>query len=80
MRLHGVDLENDLVLELVSLLRQEIYVSPADKLDAALTAGRSEVGLSVNERNAILDVLDHPHGRLVELRRVLLAEYAAPSN
>ena len=72
MRLAGVDLTNDLVAELVSLLRHEVYVSPADKLDAALAAHEPEVGLSVNERNAILDVLDDPHGGLVELREVLL--------
>ena len=75
MRLAGIDVDNDLVTVLVSLLRDDIYVNPADKLDVALAQDQPEVALSINDRNAILDVLDDPPTGLDVLHAVLLSEY-----
>ena len=75
MRLAGLEIAEDAVAELVWQLRDQVYVNQAEKLDAALARGRPEVALSINDRNAILDVLDDPPTGLERLREVLLAEY-----
>jgi uncharacterized protein (DUF1778 family) len=75
MLVAGVEIENEVVEELVSMLREEYYVNAADTLEHALVEDRAEVGLTIRERTAILDVLDDPPADLAQLRRVLLVEH-----
>jgi len=77
MRLAGIEVADELVADLVSLLRFHVYVAPALKLERALAKAEPEVALTINDRNAILDVLedDRPAG-LETLCAVLLSEYA----
>ena len=75
MRIGGVGVSVPLVAELVSLLRDDYYDKAADTLENALGRDALDVGLTINERNAILDVLDDPPAGLEELRSVLLEEY-----
>jgi hypothetical protein len=77
MGLAGIEVEEVLVADLVSLLRLHAYVAPAIKLDRALATGQTEVALTIKERNAHLDVLeeDQPAG-LEQLCAVLRSERA----
>ena len=75
MFLAGIRLSNELVAELVTMLRGEYYFKAADTLDAALADDASHVALTIRERTVILDVLDDPPPGLAHLREVLLAEY-----
>lgn len=75
MFLAGVDLPDETVAALVARLREDHYPQVADKLDAALTNAVTEVGLTIRDRNAILDVLDDPPSDLRQVRAVLYAEY-----
>jgi hypothetical protein len=75
MRLAGVELSNETVAELRSMLRDEFYFKAADTLERAHLEDRPEVGLTIRERTAILDVLDDAREELAQLRDVLMAEH-----
>jgi hypothetical protein len=75
MRLAGVELSNESVVELCSMLRDEFYFKAADTLERALLEDRPEDGLTIRERTAILDVLDDAREELAQLRDVLMAEH-----
>ena len=76
MLLAGADLSDETIVGLVALLRDDHYGQIADKLDEALADDVADVGLTIKERDAILDVLDDPPAELEQLRGVLYAEYA----
>jgi hypothetical protein len=75
MFLAGIRVGNELVAELVLLLRDEYYLKAAETLDHALGHDKPHVGLTLRERTAILNVLDDPPAALEHLRDVLLAEH-----
>jgi hypothetical protein len=75
MLLAGIDMTTELVAVLISMLRDECYFRAADTLEHALEHDQREVGLTLRERTAILDVLDDPPAGLELLRAVLEAEY-----
>ena len=75
MLLAGAELPHETVVALVALLRDDHYQQVADQLDDALASDVTEVGLTIRDRNAILDVLDDPPANLEQLRTLLYAEY-----
>ena len=74
--LAGVRVSRDQTLELAALLTRDGSDHTARILLAATTSGQDFVSLSREDREAILAVLDHPSGELVELRSVLFDELA----
>lgn len=74
MRPAGLDITDDLVLNLVTRLRRADFADQADTLEGALVTGQAEVALTIPERVAILTVLDDPPKGLAQLRAVLLEE------
>ena len=77
MRLAGLDLTDDCVLELVTRLRRAELDHQADRIVDALMGQQSEVTLTPPDRVAILTVLDDPPAGLQELRARLLVERGA---
>jgi hypothetical protein len=75
MRLGGVEVGDVLVAELVGMLRDECYDRVADTLQRALDRADADVGLTIHERTAVLDVLDDPAPGLAQLRSALLDDY-----
>jgi len=75
MRLGGVEVGGMLVAELVGMLRDECYDRVADTLQRALDRADADVGLTIHERTAVLDVLDDPPPGLAQLRSALLDDY-----
>jgi len=76
MELAGIRVRDALVLELALLLRRAGFSATAERLEGAVAAFDRIVGLSIEDREAILAVLaDGPSG-LQELRTVLLQEHA----
>lgn len=70
----GVRLPREQTLELVALLTRDGLDRTARVLMNALTEGDEFVALTLDDREAILAVLDHPPAGLVELRTRLFAE------
>jgi hypothetical protein len=76
MRLAGLDITDDVVLDLATRLRRADFAYQADTLEGALVTRQSEVGLTIPDRVAILTVLDDaPSAILAQLRAVLLSEH-----
>jgi hypothetical protein len=75
MRLAGLDITDDALLDLVVRLRRAGNDHLADTIVGALMTQQSEVALIPPDRVAILKVLDDPPEVLVELRGVLLSQH-----
>ena len=76
MRLAGIDIADEAVLELARLLRRGGFTDTAESLDGAVAASLPDVALTILEREAIVWVLlDPPAGALADLRGVLLEEH-----
>lgn len=75
MMLAGVPIPESNVPWLVQLLRDAGIAETADRLDRALELGAVIVGLEVEDREAILRVLDSPPDAFAVLRGVLLQEH-----
>ena len=75
MRLAGLDITDDCVLELVNRLRRAELDHQADRIEGALVSQQPDVALTIPDRVAILTVLDDPPAGLAELREVLLTEH-----
>ena len=67
----GIPLRGELILELARLVDNE---QPAGRLEGAYGRKVKVLGLSIEERETILAVLDDPPAGLEELRGVLLHE------
>jgi hypothetical protein len=74
--LAGVRVSREQTLELAAMLMRDASDHVARVLLEATTSGQEFVALSTADREAILAVLDHPTGDLVELRGVLFDELA----
>ena len=72
--LGGVRVAREQTLELAAMLTRDGSDHTARLLLEATTNGLEFVALSTDDREAILAVLDHPTGDLVELRSVLFDE------
>jgi hypothetical protein len=72
MRLAGTSVRDPDVLELARLLHQGGFSDTAEALVVALEAKQVLVALTIQDREAILRVLDEPPVGLAELRGVLL--------
>jgi len=75
MRLAGLDITDDLALELVTRLRRADFEHQADTIEGALVSGQADVSLTIADRLAVLTVLEDPPDGLAELRGVLLSEH-----
>jgi hypothetical protein len=75
MLLAGIEVEGETVALLARLLHDDYYHHVGDKLEHALDGRAEALGLTISERNAILDVLDDPPLSLMPLRDVLFNEY-----
>ena len=75
MLLAGIEVEDETVALLARLLHDDHYHHAGDTLEHGLEGGVEALGLTIAERNAILDVLDEPPSDLVPLRDVLFNEY-----
>jgi len=75
MRLAGIDLTEESLLQLVVRLRRAGLGEQADRIVDALMSMQTQVPLRHPDRVAILTVLDDPPDDLAELRGVLLAEH-----
>jgi len=75
MQLAGFAVDDELVLDLVELLRDAGYDATAERLKWAVRYGDELVGLRIADRLAILDVLDDAPEGLVDLRGVLTSEH-----
>ena len=75
MLLAGIELEDETVAHLARLLHDDYYHHAGDNLEDALESGVEALGLTIAERDAILDVLDEPPFDLIPLRDVLFNEY-----
>jgi hypothetical protein len=74
MRLAGVPVSSELVLELSEMLRAAGAPQTADILRMALGRGRPNVALTIADRDAILAVLEDPPEGLDKLHGALLRE------
>ena len=75
MRLAGLDITDDLVLDLVTRLRRADFAHQADTIEGALVAQQAEVALTIPDRIAILTVLDDPPPGLASFGGVVLGEH-----
>ena len=75
MLLAGIEVEDEAVARLARLLHDDYYHHVGDKLEQALDDRAEALGLTIPERNAVLDVLDDPPASLTSLRDVLFNEY-----
>ena len=75
MRLAGVSVLERHVAALAELLLEAGFEETADVLLLALDAGQDLVSLSIQDREAMMQVLNDPPDALAELRGVLLAEH-----
>jgi len=70
----GTRISRGHTLELAAMLARDGSDHTARVLLDAVTLAREFVALTADDREAILAVLDHPRGELVELRTALFAE------
>jgi hypothetical protein len=75
MELAGIDVPRAAVLELAQRLSQAGYKDTAAVLLIAHAGGDERVGLSINDREAIIEVLDDPPEALAKLHCVLVVEH-----
>jgi hypothetical protein len=75
MYVAGVRVQDEDVLDLARLLHDAGFDDTAEALVVALEAGQGIVGLSIEDRQAILRTLDDPPVGLAELRGVLLTQH-----
>ena len=76
MRLAGIDIADEVALELAVRPRRGGFTDTAESLEGAVAANLPDVALTILEREAIVSVLDDPPaGALAELRGVLLQEH-----
>jgi len=75
VELAGFAVDDELVLDLVELLRDAGYDETAERLKWAVRYGDELVGLRIADRLAILDVLDDAPEGLADLRGVLTSEH-----
>ena len=70
----GTRISRGQTLELAAMLARDGSDHTARVLLDAVTLAREFVALRADDREAILAVLDHPRGELIELRTALFAE------
>jgi hypothetical protein len=70
----GIRVPREPTLELAAMLTRDGFDHTARILLEAITNGHEFVALTVDDREAILAVLDHPPQELVELRGALFSE------
>ena len=75
MYVAGVRVRDEDVLSLARMLYDADFDDTAEALVVALEAEQGIVGLSIEDREAILRTLDKPPVGLAQLRGVLLTEY-----
>ena len=75
MMLAGTPVPDPLVLELARLLRDAGLDVTAETLETAYDGEHKIVALTIEDREAIISVLDDPPDGLGELRGVLLREH-----
>jgi hypothetical protein len=75
MMVAGISVRDQDVLDLVQRLLEAGFEDTADALAVALDARQRLVAVTVQDREAILRVLDEPPDDLAELRAVLLKEH-----
>jgi hypothetical protein len=75
MELAGVAVDRLAVLDLAERLTRAGYMDTAARLLIADASGDERVGLSVKDREAIIDVLDDPPDTLAKLHGVLVVEH-----
>jgi len=75
LELGGFPVAEEDALQLVVLLYRAAYVRTADRVASALTRGRREVCLTIDDERAILDVLEDTPKSLAPLRGVVAADY-----
>ena len=75
MYLAGIRIRDEDVLDLARLLYEAGFDETAEALVVALEAGEGIVGLSIEDREAILRSLDDPPEGLSKLRGVLVTEH-----
>jgi hypothetical protein len=75
MRLAGIPVRDHDVFNLVGLLHDAGFDDTAEALVVALEAEQELVALTIQDREAILRVLDDPPSTLGVLQAVLLAEH-----
>ena len=73
--LAGIPVRDDLIVELANRLDRAGRPEVADKLQSALTDRSKLVSLTIPERDAILEVIEHPPAGLEELRGVLVGQH-----
>ena len=74
MLIAGIDVRPGLVVHLANTLRASDAAYTAAMLERALDANQPIVALTVEDREHILAVLEHPPAGLAELRTALLQE------
>ena len=75
MYVAGVRVRDEDVLSLARMLYDADFDDTAEALVVALEAEQGIVGLSIEDREAIVSTLDDPPEGLCELRGVLLTEH-----
>ena len=76
MRLAGIDIADEAVLDLARSLRRGGFTDTAKSLEGAVASNLPDVALTILEREAIVWVLDDPPAsELAELRGLLLGEH-----
>jgi hypothetical protein len=79
MELAGIEIDRLAVLELAKRLTRAGHMDTAALLLIADASGDERVGLSIKDREAIIDVLDNPPHTLAELHGVLVVEHMSRS-
>lgn len=75
MFLAGIDVRDKLIVPLAGILRDAGFVDTAERLETAYDREVRVLGLSPEEREEILRVLDDPPEGLTQLRAVLLSGF-----
>ena len=75
MRLAGIAVRDQDVLELALLLRAAGFAGTAGRLEDAYDLETKILALTISEREHLLRALDDPPDALAELRGVLLVEH-----
>jgi hypothetical protein len=75
VELAGVPMSDDNVFEIARLLRVANFAEVARKLEKGMTLGTKVLGLSIGDRESVLQALDDPPDELAAFRGVLLGEH-----
>jgi hypothetical protein len=73
--LAGIPVADRYVLELAGRLRDSGFDHTAERLETAQERQTGLLGLSIEDRDVVLSVLEDPPDQLCELRAVLLQEH-----